>query len=78
MTDGEPSDIDAGDRSYLTEDARKAVQELPHQGIDALCVGLADGNDTYLDRIFGRNPLRITRIESLPEKLPMLYLRLRS
>ena len=77
VTDGEPSDIDVGDRSHLTEDARKAVQELSHQGIDVLCVGLADGNDTYLDRIFGRNVLRITRIESLPEKLPMLYLRLR-
>lgn len=78
VTDGEPSDIDVKDQSYLTEDARKAVQELSHQGVDVLCVGLAAGDSTYLDRIFGRNVLRITRIESLPEKLPMLYLRLRA
>lgn len=77
VTDGEPSDVDVKDRSYLTEDARKAVQELSHQGIDVLCVGLAVSGATYLDRIFGRNVLRITRIESLPEKLPMLYFRLR-
>jgi len=77
VTDGEPSDIDVGDRKYLVEDARKAVMALAHQGIDVFCVGLDAGGDSYLSRIFGRrNVLQIDRLERLPEKLPLLYLRL--
>lgn len=76
VTDGEPSDVDVPDRTYLTEDARKAVQELSHAGIDVFCVGLVTGESPYLDRIFGRNVVRISRVEALPERLPMLYFRL--
>jgi nitric oxide reductase activation protein len=77
VTDGEPSDVDVGDRAYLVEDARKAVLTLAHQGIDVFCVGLDAGGDSYLSRIFGRrNVLQIDRLERLPEKLPLLYLRL--
>lgn len=77
VTDGEPSDIDVADRRYLVEDARHAVLELGHKGIDVFCVGLDPEGDRYLTRIFGRrNVLQIDRIERLPEKLPMLYLRL--
>lgn len=77
ITDGEPSDIDVADRKYLVEDARKAVHELAHKGIDVFCVGLDSGGESYLPRIFGlRNYLMINRIEALPEKLPMLYFRL--
>lgn len=77
ITDGEPSDIDVNDRKYLVEDTRKAVQALAHEGIDVFCVGLDSGGDSYLTRIFGRrNVVQIDRIEALPEKLPMLYLRL--
>jgi uncharacterized protein with von Willebrand factor type A (vWA) domain len=77
VTDGEPSDIDVGDPRYLVEDARKAVQALAHAGIDVFGVGLGAGGESYLTRIFGRrNVVRIDRIERLPEKLPMLYLRL--
>jgi nitric oxide reductase NorD protein len=77
ITDGEPSDIDVADRKYLVEDARKAVHELAHKGIDVFCVGLDSGGESYLSRIFGlRNHLMINRIEALPEKLPMLYFRL--
>lgn len=77
ITDGEPSDIDVTDESYLVEDARRAVQNLAHEGIDVFCVGLDSGGDSYLSRIFGRrNAVQIDRIERLPEKLPMLYLRL--
>ena len=32
ITDGEPSDIDVTDRTYLVEDARKAVASLSHPG----------------------------------------------
>jgi hypothetical protein len=77
VTDGEPSDTDVSDRRYLVEDARKAVQSLAHEGIDVLCVGLDSGGDSYLTRIFGRrNVIQIDNVTALPEKLPMLYLRL--
>jgi nitric oxide reductase NorD protein len=77
VTDGEPSDVDVSDRAYLAEDARRAVQDLNHRGIDVFCVGLDSGGETYLSRIFGRrNVLLIHRVAELPEKLPMLYFRL--
>jgi nitric oxide reductase NorD protein len=77
VSDGEPSDIDAGDRRYLVEDARHAVQELGQHGIDVFCVGLDAGNNNDFTRIFGgANVMRIDRIERLPEKLPLIYLRL--
>ena len=77
VTDGEPSDIDVSDRKYLVEDARKAVNSLAADGIDTFCVGLDSGGDSYLTRIFGRrNVVQIDRLERLPERLPMLYLRL--
>lgn len=77
VTDGEPFDIDVTDSRYLVEDARKAVHSFSQEGIDVFCVGLDSGGDTYLSRIFGRrNVVQIDRLEALPEKLPMLYLRL--
>ena len=77
ITDGEPADVDVEDPKYLVEDARKAVQELAHAGIDVFCVGLDGGGDSYLTRIFGRrNAVQIDRIAALPEKLPALYFRL--
>jgi nitric oxide reductase activation protein len=77
VTDGEPSDIDVADRTYLVEDARKAVQGIAHMGINVFCVGLGGGGEKYLSRIFGRrNFMQIDNVESLPEKLPMLYFRL--
>jgi nitric oxide reductase NorD protein len=77
ITDGEPWDIDVGDRRYLIEDARKAVMSLRHGGIDVFCIGLDSRGDNYLTRIFGRrNVLQVDRLERLPERLPMLYLRL--
>jgi nitric oxide reductase activation protein len=76
ISDGEPSDVDCADPHYLVEDARRAVQNLGAQGIDVFCVGLDSGGDAYLARIFGRNVTQLDRIERLPERLPMLYLRL--
>lgn len=77
ISDGEPSDIDIDDPVYLVEDARRAVIGLSHAGIDTFCVGLDSGGDNYLSRIFGRrNVVQIDHIDRLPERLPMLYLRL--
>jgi len=77
VTDGEPSDLDVTDKKYLVEDARHVIHDLSMSGIDVFCVGLDSGGDSYLSRIFGRrNVVQIDRLESLPEKLPLLYLRL--
>ncbi len=77
ITDGEPSDIDVNDKQYLVEDARKVVRSMSRIGIDNFCVGLDSGGDSYLNSIFGKkNFTIIDRIERLPERLPMLYLRL--
>lgn len=77
ISDGEPSDVDAADRRYLVEDARRAVQAAAFKGIDVFCVGLNPASEPALFHIFGRrNVLQIDRIAQLPDKLPMLYFRL--
>ena len=77
VTDGEPSDVDVDDPKYLVEDARKAIFQLNRLGIDVFCVGLDTQAKPPLDRIFGsRNAISITRVETLPELLPRLYLSL--
>jgi len=53
------------------------VHKLAQHGIDVFCVGLDSGGENYLTRIFGhRNFVLIDKLESLPERLPMLYFRL--
>ncbi len=77
ITDGEPSDIDVKDKKYLVEDARKVVHSASRLGIDTFCVGLEAGGENYLHRIFDKkNVVVIDSLDRLPERLPMLYLRL--
>ncbi|WP_291846491.1 VWA domain-containing protein [Bradyrhizobium sp.] len=79
VTDGEPSDIDVADRRYFVEDARKAVQSLAHSAIDVFGIGPDGAGTGYLGRIFGRrNFVVIDQIARLPNKLPLLYMRLTS
>lgn len=79
VTDGEPSDIDVADKRYFVEDARKAVQSLAHNAIDVFGIGLDGAGTAYLGRMFGRrNFIVIDRIARLPDKLPLLYMRLTS
>jgi uncharacterized protein YegL len=79
ITDGQPSDIDVADTRYFVEDARKAVQSLAHDAIDVFGIGLDGGGTAYLSRIFGRrNFVVIDQISRLPDKLPLLYMRLTS
>ena len=79
VTDGEPSDIDVADKRYFVEDARKAVQGLAHNAINVFGIGLDGAGTGYLGRMFGRrNFVVIDQIARLPDKLPLLYMRLTS
>ena len=76
LTDGEPSDIDVDDGRLLTEDARKAVQELDQDGIYTYCISLDPRADEYVTDIFGKQYSVIDKVERLPEKLPQLFMAL--
>ncbi len=76
LTDGEPSDIDVHDAQYLVFDAKKAVEENNRHGIFTYCMSLDPKADRYVSRIFGlRNYMVLDHIRRLPEKLPLLYMR---
>lgn len=78
LTDGEPSDIDVPDPHYLTEDARRVVQQQRRHGIDIFAFGMGGGGFLQLDRIFGeRHSLRVPRIEVLPQRVMQLYTELK-
>jgi len=77
VTDGEPSDIDVADPEYLVADARRAVQHMRSQGIDAVCVALGPEAGQRQSEIFGRKScVQITDISTLPNTLPAFYLRM--
>lgn len=79
LTDGEPSDIDVQDPTYLAEDARQATQTLRRSGTNVLAFGLGQGSFHALDRIVGRKcAFRVPRIENLPERMIQLYARLKA
>ena len=77
LTDGEPHDIDVHDRRYLVFDAKHAVEEQARRVVATFCISLDPGADEYVTRIFGpRNYLVLDHLRRLPEKLPLLYMRL--
>lgn len=77
ITDGEPSDIDIHDPRYLVMDAKKACEGLTRHGIQPFCMSLDPRADKYVSTIFGRrNYLVMDKISRLPEKLPLIYLRM--
>jgi nitric oxide reductase NorD protein len=76
ITDGEPSDIDVRDPLYLRADTKKAVQSLARHGIHTFCMTLDPKADDYVKQVFGeRNYMVVDHIDRLPEKLPLLYMR---
>jgi nitric oxide reductase NorD protein len=78
LTDGEPSDIDVPDPQYLTEDARRAAQQLRRRGMDIFAFGIGGGEFPQLGRIFGeRYALRMPRIDVLPQRVMQLYTELK-
>lgn len=79
LSDGRPEDYDdGGDLRYLHEDTRMAVKEAGDQGVHAFCITVDAAGAEYLPRIFGvGHYLVLDDVNSLPRKLPEIYLRLR-
>ena len=65
------------DPQYLQKDTQLAVGELDNKGITTYCISLDPHADDYVADIFGRNNYTvIDKVESLPEKLPKLFMSL--
>jgi nitric oxide reductase NorD protein len=79
LSDGRPEDYDdGGDRRYLHEDTRMAVKEAVAKGVHPFCITVDTMANQYLPQIFGRGHyLVLDHINSLPNKLPEIYFRLR-
>jgi len=79
LSDGRPEDYDdGGDRRYLHEDTRMAVKEAVARGVHPFCITVDTMANQYLPQIFGQGHyLVLDHINSLPNKLPEIYLRLR-
>ncbi len=76
LTDGQPADLDVSDPDYLLADTRQAVLELEREGIFCHCISLDPNADEYVRKIFGNRYSIIDRVESLPERLPEIFLTL--
>ena len=77
VTDGEPSDIDVTDKTYLIEDAREAVHALAIKGITVFCLTLDPLADPYVKTIFGaQNYLIVDKAVRLPAQLSEALARL--
>jgi hypothetical protein len=79
LSDGRPEDYDdGGDRRYLHEDTRMAVKEAVAKGVHPFCITVDTMANQYLPQIFGAGHyLVLDQINSLPNKLPEIYLKLR-
>jgi hypothetical protein len=79
LSDGRPEDYDdGGDRRYLHEDTRMAVKEAVAKGVHPFCITVDTMANQYLPQIFGRGHYMVLdHINSLPNKLPEIYFRLR-
>lgn len=79
VSDGRPEDYDdGGDRRYLHEDTRMAVKEAVANGVHPFCITVDALGQEYLPQIFGKGHyLVLDQMNSLPAKLPEIYLRLR-
>jgi nitric oxide reductase NorD protein len=76
LSDGRPLDGDYKDE-YALEDTKAALREARRQGIHPFCVTIDREADTYVRRMYGDVEYAvIDRVESLPAKLPKIYLRL--
>ena len=79
VSDGRPEDYDdGGDRRYLHEDTRMAVKEAVARGVHPYCITVDTLANEYLPQIFGKGHyLVLDHINSLPRRMPEIYLKLR-
>ena len=76
LTDGRPLD-DGYDGSYAIADTKMALREARKLGIHPFCITVDKEGAEYLKGMYGEvSYLVVDRIESLPEKLPLIYKRL--
>lgn len=77
LTDGEPSDIDVANPAELVEDARRAVLELRHRGIDVYGIVMDPADTGCGPAIFGRhNTMLVRNLDDLSVRLTGMYFRL--
>jgi len=76
LTDGQPADVDTKDERLLIHDARQAVKEMDQKGIYTYCINLDPKADEYVSDIFGKQYTVVDNIQSLPERLPQLFMAL--
>lgn len=76
LTDGEPADIDSKDPQTLIQDTKKAVSELAQKGIYSYCINMDPKADDYVADIFGNHYSVIDKLETLPQKLPEIFIAL--
>jgi len=76
LTDGEPADIDSKDPQVLIQDTKKAVSELAQKGIYSYCINMDPKADEYVADIFGNHYSVIDKLETLPQKLPEIFIAL--
>jgi nitric oxide reductase activation protein len=83
VSDGYPQDVDYGqgenDREYALQDTKMAFIEAKRKGIIPFCLTIDTAGNDYLQRICHDMAYEvISDIESLPQRLPVLYQRLTS
>ncbi|MBL7003675.1 MAG: VWA domain-containing protein, partial [Gammaproteobacteria bacterium] len=77
VTDGKPNDLDKYEGRYGIEDTRQAILDAEKKGLQPFCVTIDEKAEDYLPYLFGKNAyILIKNAAELPQKLPILYLRL--
>jgi len=77
LTDGKPNDLDKYEGRYGVEDTRQAILEAEKKGLRPFCITIDEKAEDYLPYLFGANSyVLIRKAEELPQKLPLLYMRL--
>jgi len=77
ITDGKPNDLDKYEGRYGLEDTRQAILEAEKKGLQPFCVTIDEKAEDYLPYLFGKNAyILVKKAEELPNKLPLLYMRL--
>ncbi len=76
INDGRP--LDDGYRDdYSLEDTKVALREARVRGVEPFCITVDQEADAYVRRLYGDvRFLVIDRVETLPERLPLIYRRL--